>query len=435
MSKKLISFIGTNNYVPCNYYYQDKNNKIDNVKYIQEALLEIHCKDWTQDDSVIILATEKATERNWLDFNGEVGLQNRLKIATENMELDYKKIDILDGHSPDEIWDIFETIINVIKEGDEIIFDITHSFRSLPMLVMVLLNYTKTLKNTKVLGIYYGAFEKLGTAYEVREMSIEDRDAPIFDFRSFVDVQDWTFAMHNFLKKGDVTDLVSQIDKEYCPLAFEAKGKDETVTKIKEFKNYLNTIFESINTCRGLEIIEKNKYNEFHNIIDDLIESKSLIKPLTPLFSKVKEKISKFENENINNGFHAVEWCIENNMIQQGITILNENIITYILDKGNMKIKVTDNRNVVSSVLSYILPKNHENNESQWKNEAGRNINFTKKIIAIPETKALSSIFNRLKDFRNDINHAGMSDKATSSKNMFNALKESYQKTKDIIGF
>lgn len=39
-------------------------------------------------------------------------------------------------------------------EGDEIIFDITHSFRSIPMLAITIMNYAKVLKNCKLKEVY-----------------------------------------------------------------------------------------------------------------------------------------------------------------------------------------------------------------------------------------------------------------------------------------
>ena len=58
-----------------------------------------------------------------------------------------------------EIWDNFETIYRELQEHDEIYFDITHSFRYLPMLLMILLSYSEFLKKTKVMSVTYGNYE------------------------------------------------------------------------------------------------------------------------------------------------------------------------------------------------------------------------------------------------------------------------------------
>jgi len=42
--------------------------------------------------------------------------------------------------------EIFRTIFDEIDENDEIIFDVTHSFRYLPMLVFIVINYARVVK-------------------------------------------------------------------------------------------------------------------------------------------------------------------------------------------------------------------------------------------------------------------------------------------------
>jgi len=64
--------------------------------------------------------------------------------------------EIPDGKDTDEIWEIFDIIYNALEEDDNIYIDITHSFRYLPMLLLVLLNYAKYLKNIKIKQITYG---------------------------------------------------------------------------------------------------------------------------------------------------------------------------------------------------------------------------------------------------------------------------------------
>ena len=53
----------------------------------------------------------------------------------------------------------FSLTSDVIDEGEEIYFDITHGLRNIPMLVMAILEYAKVTKGILIGGIYYGAFE------------------------------------------------------------------------------------------------------------------------------------------------------------------------------------------------------------------------------------------------------------------------------------
>ena len=49
--KVFMSFLGTNDYLDCNYY--DESNpklKVNNVRFIQEALIKLYCKDFGKGD-------------------------------------------------------------------------------------------------------------------------------------------------------------------------------------------------------------------------------------------------------------------------------------------------------------------------------------------------------------------------------------------------
>ena len=90
------------------------------------------------------------------------------------------------------MWDTFNKILDEINDDDQIIFDITHGFRSTPMQILVVLNYAKVIKkNVKIKGIYYGAFENRDNVTNI---------APIFDLSNYDEILDWTAAADSFIK-------------------------------------------------------------------------------------------------------------------------------------------------------------------------------------------------------------------------------------------
>jgi CRISPR-associated DxTHG motif protein len=44
-------------------------------------------------------------------------------------------VDIPEGRSEQELWEIFDRVASAVDEGDTILLDITHAFRSIPMIV------------------------------------------------------------------------------------------------------------------------------------------------------------------------------------------------------------------------------------------------------------------------------------------------------------
>jgi len=49
----MLAFLGIGNHLERNYNL--KEHKIEQVKFIQEAIIQIFCKDWLTEDKVIIL--------------------------------------------------------------------------------------------------------------------------------------------------------------------------------------------------------------------------------------------------------------------------------------------------------------------------------------------------------------------------------------------
>jgi len=426
MSKLFISFLGTNRYIPCNYYFNDE--KVNNVHYVQEALIQIFCKDFTENDRILIFLTEKAKEKNWeSNNNNESLLKNRLT----NLGLKSRIIDILIpiGNSEKEIWDIFSIIYNNIKQNDEIILDVTHAFRSIPLLSIVLLNYARFLKNIEVKGIYYGAFEVLGSRDEVKNMKIEKRDAPIFDLTSFDKLHQWSIAADNFVNYGSSKKLCNLIYEKINPILAE-NSKNEQAVYMNKFAKGLNKITGYFNTARGKQIVEGKDFIYLRNNISNLSEDFIVSKPLQPIKEKIKRQIELYNENNILNGFRAVKWCIDNELIQQGITLLQETIITYILVDLEIPYYNIKNRDIVSIAIKMICEKKEY---SQWPEKLKNDEDKTKKIINSDSFKLLAKAFDKLREYRNDINHGGYLKTSRSAGAFSNKLLEVYRDVEKLI--
>jgi len=171
--KVFISVLGANVYQECTYSWSGV--ALPPTRFIQKATLMMHkAQEWPEDSAAYILLTSEARTDNWevadgkrKNFKGEtidyVGLKDSLAVL--NLPFEVKPVDIPRGDNEKEIWDIFEKTFDLIEEGDHLYFDLTHGFRYLPMLVLVLGNYAKFLKNAKVEAITYGNWEGRNSAH------------------------------------------------------------------------------------------------------------------------------------------------------------------------------------------------------------------------------------------------------------------------------
>lgn len=404
MAKKFMSFLGTGKYEVCSYTLC--NNKSGKVKFVQDALIDFCCQSYTADDSICIFLTKEAREKHWQELEQI--------LAAKNLPCQIKGININDSKSNADIWTLFNTLYESIDEKDEIIFDLTHSFRYLPMLFFSVLNYAQYLKKIDVKGIYYGAWEARA----------EDNDeAPVFDMLPSYELMKWASAADAFTNYGAADKIVDLV-----------KSKNDQ-DSLKLAKN-INEISEAINCSRGYEIVAGDIFRETKEQIEMLNTGK--IEAFKPILKTVTDQISVFESLSAKNFIPAVEWCIERNMVAQGVTILQEGILTYLLEYTNLDYTNKDMRMDLGNMLSYFKPL--AQNDRLKKNS--KNIATLQYIESLELTYQLKPIYSNLANkLRNDVNHGGFGGKTnkkgnfrtTSIKTIKNRLNSYFIKVKNIL--
>lgn len=405
--KVFISFLGASNYSECQYLINGELSP--SVRYVQEAMLNHYSQsgEWSQSDKAYILLTDIARERNWendghcnRDTHATIkqsGLRERLE--TCNLAMPVEPIGVLPGNNEAEIMTIFTTLFNLLQEGDELYFDITHGFRYLPIIALVLGNYSKFLKDVKVKWIGYGNFE---------DRDKDTNTAQVVDLTSMSMLQDWTTAAADFINNGNAKSLVNLTQTQLKPILREARGSNANATAIKRMAGALEAVVDDFKNCRGFNIIEACNVKSLNKSLDDIEDC--MIEPLTPVLEKMREGISEFDveaQENIVNGFEAAHWCLNNNMTQQAATILQETIITSVCMRNSLDYKVESQRNISSKALNV---KAYEKPVDSWtlkyeEYEPFKSIIDTEKLL---DNKEFLNSYRNLAELRNDLNHCGM---------------------------
>lgn len=366
MSRKVyISFLGTNNYVQCRY---DINGVVSApVRFVQEALIEHICKDWTEEDRILIFCTSKeksgengSKEINWFD-NGQsritdesekIGLQHRLQDLQTRIGLkaQIEEHDIEAGFSEEEIWDIFDTVYAKLQFDDQIYFDVTHAFRSIPLFSIVLFNYSKFMKDTRLVSIMYGAFEKLGAAFKVKEQPVEGRIAPVINLTNIARLQEYNQVASELITFGRVKSISDSIYYKNDEASDDLCCLCEAIDELDE---YIATI--------QLENIRHGEYvKRFHKYLQRMRDSGEIADashPITKILDKLEEEMSSFvPRDDIQNIEAAIEWANRHGMILQEYPLAEEYIIYRIVYVFHEKwseydISESDSREIFASIM------------------------------------------------------------------------------------
>lgn len=443
--KVFISILGTGFYEECAYTKEKEEEEGKEQKpftstptrFIQQASLElVGANGWTEEDRVIIFLTKKARELNW---NKTITERKRygketpepykgLEAVLQEMDLkaQVEDKDIKDGMNKEEIWEVFQTIYDTLQEGDELYLDLTHSFRFLPMLLLVLGNYAKFLKGITIKNIVYGN-------YEARNAQNE---APIISLLPLVSLQDWTFAAANYLQNGRATQLEELANEELRPMLQNTKDINIDARTLNKYVKTLSTFTKDLLNCRAQAIRSGEAINTISTEAKRI--EKVIIPAMAPILEKINHSLEIFlPYEHVFNGFYAAQWCFNNQLYQQAITLLQENIVTYICLQKKLDISNVSQREMVNKAFNIYL--NHTK-EEQWKlsgkNEEQRlsEKQTIRELLEYPVLKELSSTFLVTTNTRNDYNHAGENPNPTKAQKLIDSIECRLKKVFEYFG-
>ena len=426
MSEKrtvFISFLGIGNYIDCVYAEKtsgEEERRSGVVTFVQNALAKFYETEWTQ---AFILTTTDSHAKHWEALSESWPLEKSI----------LERVHIPEGKNEEEIWVIFNTVYECLKENDIVYFDITHGLRSLPLLASTLLQYAKTLKRITVKKIFYGAFEAIPGFRGAKQLVVDipnpsDRIAPIFDLSRYSNILDWSDAAYDFIDNGNSGRLSKLASDELSPMLRKAQGQNNEASQLKNLINKINSFCMNIKTLRGKALICGSEATEIIELIDNVRNSSAVFAPLKPILTELKVAIEKTspKREDSSNMFNAVRWCIDKGLMQEGLTLLSEGIISWFTDD---EADLFD-KNIREFISAYL--QDQARDLSAWKKPVECGI-YAGKIDTHPQCSKLKALYKNIAGIRNDINHAGMNDSPMGQDKFKAKLEELFIDAKDAL--
>lgn len=477
MRTHFLSVLGTGLYEPVVYGIQGDGGTAEQ-EFVQIALMERFAEQLKDGGKITILLTDGARKANWenrtysgrdVDSSGrwisagkhevqenapKIGMKETLAEKYPELYGITKDISIPNASTETEIWDVFEAIYNAIDEGDEIIFDITHSFRSIPLLAMTIINYAKVMKKCTLKGIYYGA-------YEAAEIQDGVKYAPIVDLTVYNEILEWTNAAEAFMQYGVAAKMKEVYDNKKKLIVGDKREWKPLENKI----NAMHDLSMAIFTCRGTDMDKLNEKDNqksqksIKNAYVALVKKSTKesetkareMKPLYPLLEKIDESFKTYfaREDNVEIGLGMVEWSLRNNMIQQGYTALEETMITYLCNYYGIDDRTEKTRErIVGKTITGIINKYQCKSLTEFENDRERVADelLKKEFQGMSDTnkKEVEGIVftipvaflqqcDKVKNRRNDINHFGFREFPAKSDTLGSDLKKYYNKFVEIM--
>lgn len=362
----LISFLGTGRYECSNYIYGGKECC---TRYFAKA-----CREFFNPEKIYIVWTVEAKSRH----NNEIV-----------KEIEFEEIIIPYGKTEDELYNIFEIITSKIPENSEIVIDVTHGFRSQPMIMLSVAIYLRLIKSVKIKDIIYGAFE-------ARD---DKNNSPVFSLKPFLDIIDWTGAADFFIKRNDSTflrDILARIHSETY-----IEKREYKATGLKKLGENLKNISDSFALIRPRGIAKGiSEMNERIENAKKDIENIPELKPFINILEKIREKYNLlntlddnlFSTEGLDFQKKIIKLYLDNNQYQQAITLAREYLLTLFCLKEKLNPIKREERCKVERILGGEIEKFNNNVNNYYY------------------SRDVAKLWNQITEIRNEIAHAGMKE-------------------------
>jgi len=387
---KVISFLGITQYKNTHYVWQNKEYE---TEFFAEAVAHL-----LNPQQMIICVTPTVREaeksKNWVE------LQKRFNAHAIN----YRGLEIPEGHSDKELWEIFAALTDAVQEGETVVFDLTNSFRSLPFLSFLAIAYLRIARNVKVEHVLYGA-------WDARD---ENNRSPVFDLTPFVELLDWTTATNRFVETGDGRALTHLL-KAGMPNGAQMGENLEMRTIGKNLKlaaDTIQTISLALQVTRPMEVMASAAHlsSVFEQTLPVISRNSP---PFAVLANSVTEQYGQFGlegagekknvNENLWRQLKMMQWYLEHEQIVQAATLMREWLVSLLAFKFNAPmLEYEDSRKLIENALNNSAESKKPNPRKREKSH------FDDLFLTMPEHADITRIWDKMAHVRNDIAHVGM---------------------------
>jgi len=403
----VVTMLGNGDYKPVEYCLRTQLFK---TELFPEAVAR-----WYRPAKVMVLATKSVQEAE-----ARPHLQNLTDRLRDLCPV--TAISIPDGRSEAELWQIFAAMIEHLPIGCRIVLDVTHGFRSLPMVTLLAALYLRQSDRVIVEQILYGA-------WEARDP--ETNKAPVFELTPFLDMANWMSAANVFLKTGHgglIADLLKQTQRDAWQNDAASIARPRQLATLASNLQFLSeallmTRVDEISRTAGLV---SNSLSRAESELQDWAL------PFAPMLERLQLLTISLQQPGLKAQRELLHWYMNHGHIVQCVTLAREWLVSLLQQLLELNGEISDARHDVEVILGRALatkrsehsnPGNTQTDPSVDPNLAKLDLQFQN----LPQSKEIESAWSRLADLRNDVAHCGMRKQPRSTQAIRKLLGETIE--------
>ncbi len=400
-------------------------------------------------DGVDLADKQYRKEKAW------VGLESSAK--REGVRTPITPIPINNGQDVAELWKTFAKISDTVNYRDILHVDVTHGFRTLPMVLLWTLDYVRRVKGAEIVEVSYGA-------YEAKPPNGKS-SRPTWDLRPFLDLQDWTDAYHQLMARGDfepfglqgerfVKEFVGRAElpipteltgaekarlgkensarRKQAKALVDATGLPAAASELRQLGDDLERVrLQTIPTtahraCEALQKAAKQAHAEPEGIY---------LQPLRLVLERVRNSIlpmaasaGSSSLERIRAEVAAATFLLRHHRHMQSFTLFREAMVDLLEHLCQVEMPRTDLDKIPGALSTFF--RNEKERRDGWTALQDKAFDL---LRVDPRAKAVSDVLVRLTDPRNVLDHAHTS-KELKTENLRDAGEKVVKEATAVLG-
>ncbi|MCW5933528.1 MAG: TIGR02221 family CRISPR-associated protein [Fimbriimonadia bacterium] len=391
---KLLTFVGTGSYKEVSYQWKS-------LEPIQTAFFAHALSTWLNPEEILVFLTQEAEKHpNW-----EEGLKGILQ------GYNITPVPISSGKSDAELWEVFDKMVSEIDAGSEVVIDVTHAFRSIPMLAFVAAAFMTRAKAIHIKHILYGAFEAQDST----------GIAPVFDLTPFMTLLDWMNATDQFIQSGDsrrMASILKETNDAIYRNSIVSEGEG-LPTKLSSLSGAMTDLSQALLTVRTDEIPKfASKLPQSLDLASK--DTEKWVQPLDLLIEQIREKYAPFQRDDLESQRALVDWYVQNDHVIQAVTLAREWLVSWSC--ARLKVDHIKERLKVEACIKNVSQRNKRERESNNKEREDEYPSKWYDVIA--SERDFLDAWRFVRDLRNDVAHCGIRKNPDPSSAVYKKAQE-----------
>ncbi len=337
-------------------------------------------------------------------------------------------VNIPSGKSDEELWALFSAIADTILDAPEkhIVFDITHGFRSLPVLALLAAAYAQSAFGVHIKAVLYGALD-----------ATTGKVTPMFDLSPMLALLEWAAATDRFNRTGDARYLSSLLRGPQKALARRWQQQPENLRLLSGLGGLAGNLEKISQTLR---LIRPHKAMKLAHALPDYVEKAQpvlqqstgalpfirLLDSIAQTYAPLALSDTQDQREALVRERRMIRWYAEREQWVQAAALAREWLVSWVM--AQLRVGPETSSTERHRVEGFV------NSEAEAYLQAKKaNRPFTPIFLRdLPQVETLLSLWKSFTDVRNDILHAGMRDAPKTPESLIKQIKAALEQIEGL---